>query len=812
MEFILAGLLIGNMLKDWEENPTITTLDSIAAPIQEIPFPTVTVCPYEETEPDNWAYPELILNAVAFECYKDNYPPCNLTETVRQDLKEVLTRTADKIKRMLTANGFKGLLERDRTLSGSATGLLFGETSPTEDQLVMCLMQEKLLSFKEITRAFTDNFGKLDDGSAHTLHAALKTKIDYSQVEDVFYESDDRCCSECEDLMRLTNLHMEQGEVFLSTERNMALGRLLSNFITLARTKTFSYDVRLRDLERDATSGSLCKDLTSLDNLIHGYLANMSKVLGINATLSLFDIPSLLTKGHDYRKGALGPFAAEGFPYSMCQYQPSVMISSMDDVCFDQWHEYYELGTGKHPCDFKDRKPLCCHYLLEKINHNLTPLMKVMRVASRRGQNLLDMVDLLDPFLTNNTNGVRYPMNKIGIGHYHIPKVYDPTGYMRPCSFAEQFDSLNQINLTTDKSMKKLSDMYSCFMFQPVVTDKGICYACNAKSTEDLLKASVFKEAFMESYKSELETTDQRMGLGTGKSLSLFFVVDNNAMFRPWQQDKFDFKIGFGSSEETLQFSATSKLIRPGFALEYDVTPIQVVADPELRNILPTSRGCQFPEETEGFVDIFEEYSQPACQFECMLKYARNLCRCTPWNMPTPAGETSTIICDLYSVPCFDWAMSQRQRLKDCNCPVDCNAIKYSVVEKEIEINTDIQCGGFTDAFGRRGLFHPKKSFMSNDLLFTYYQLSKNPKLNKTWPIPINYYPDLCKQMLEENMAMIWVKFASNTYVKTVISKKVTFADQLGSLGMYPFNFLTLQYLSICYCFAQVEPLACSQE
>ena len=40
---------------DWDDNPVITTMDSIAAPIKNIQRPTVTVCPDEDTPPDNWA-------------------------------------------------------------------------------------------------------------------------------------------------------------------------------------------------------------------------------------------------------------------------------------------------------------------------------------------------------------------------------------------------------------------------------------------------------------------------------------------------------------------------------------------------------------------------------------------------------------------------------------------------------------------------------------------------------------------------------------------------------------------------------------
>ena len=42
--FVTCGYYINQSVTDWLENPVQTTLDSIAAPIEDIQFPTVTVC------------------------------------------------------------------------------------------------------------------------------------------------------------------------------------------------------------------------------------------------------------------------------------------------------------------------------------------------------------------------------------------------------------------------------------------------------------------------------------------------------------------------------------------------------------------------------------------------------------------------------------------------------------------------------------------------------------------------------------------------------------------------------------------------
>ncbi len=314
-------------------------------------------------------------------------------------------------------------------------------------------------------------------------------------------------------------------------------------------------------------------------------------------------------------------------------------------------------------------------------------------------------------------------------------------------------------------------------MFEPVVTDMGICYAFNAKSMSQTLKPSKFRDAFIATYKPDMYESNQRMGVGTGKRLSLSFNLDNNAVDRQWLEKRFPFFIGIASDQGIFELKATSKLVRPGYLVEYDVHPIQAEASKDLKKLSPKQRGCQFEDETEGLVTMFRYYSQPSCQLECMIKYSRNLCRCTPWNMPTSPNANLTIICDSFGQDCFNWAMRQRQHLQNCNCPTDCNAIKYTVVEKEQELDSKLECS--QNHLGSK-LSVLKEHNLRNELLYTFYKLTKNGKLNKT---VTDAYQELCERTMKENIAIVRVNFGSNSYVKTITDKRVTFADQLGSLG-----------------------------
>ena len=82
--FIGAGLIVNAAFTDWSENPVITSVDSIAAPIDLIQFPTITICQDETRQPDNWAFLETIFNNIPFECNTE----CNTTEQTREERHE----------------------------------------------------------------------------------------------------------------------------------------------------------------------------------------------------------------------------------------------------------------------------------------------------------------------------------------------------------------------------------------------------------------------------------------------------------------------------------------------------------------------------------------------------------------------------------------------------------------------------------------------------------------------------------------------------------------------------------------------------
>ena len=135
----------------------------------------------------------------------------------------------------------------------------------------------------------------------------------------------------------------------------------------------------------------------------------------------------------------------------------------------------YMLDYHMHPCNeldehwYNKNASTCCHFWSSSLEHKLTPIMKVMRMASGRGQSHFNISDFLQPFL-NNMDVIKYPFNMSTSSQYYPFKqdeVRDKTSYIPACIYARKHSLIGQ----------------NCKLFEPVVTDLGICYSFNAKSS-----------------------------------------------------------------------------------------------------------------------------------------------------------------------------------------------------------------------------------------------------------------------------------------------------------------------------------------
>ena len=102
--------------------------------------------------------------------------------------------------------------------------------------------------------------------------------------------------------------------------------------------------------------------------------------------------------------------------------------------------------------------------------------------------------------------------------------------------------------------------------------------------------------------------------------------------------------------------------VRLGEATFVKISTHKNSARPGLKSMSVENRGCRFASESEGlkvkcsavqknksaihcfYFQMFHNYSKAACQFECMLGHASQVCGCTPWNFPFPPGKVEKLI------------------------------------------------------------------------------------------------------------------------------------------------------------------------
>ena len=134
--------------------------------------------------------------------------------------------------------------------------------------------------------------------------------------------------------------------------------------------------------------------------------------------------------------------------------------------------------------------------------------MKVMRMASGRGQSHFNITDFLQPFY-GDMNLVRYPFKINGTSQYYPEEKFearDKMSFLPSCIYSSKNPLIGS----------------RCKLFEPVLTDIGVCYAFNAEPTLRMLKNSSFTEAFLEAYRYDLldSSSHDRYIEGAGKVIN----------------------------------------------------------------------------------------------------------------------------------------------------------------------------------------------------------------------------------------------------------------------------------------------------
>ena len=632
--FSFAGYLIYNSLVDWEANQTITTLESIATPIQTVQFPTVTVCPHEHSAPDNWSFLEKFLNTL-------NLSDSNLQEDIIHPILEKLLQTLEDKYRSISENPLW------TSSSDYYVQINFNHNILLEISKSVC---NKEFSISDLRKAFVEG-QDLND-------VIIKLFGDDSLLEDVDdlrYCDGNKCC---ENMLKQPFLEaiLNAGYFLHSasstfSHKKLPLGSFLVNFANLTHSdigigmESFHWSMFNLDSKLDSTlMDKYCQKTSPMDQFLQNYFKDLGADLGFEAnhSLSLFDLPSILTSAFNYKEfsdGTSEQQVRDTFMYSQCEMGTLRQQLGTPHACHENGWKKFHSGNSLHPCETNETMDNydmnCCNFWTGFLRNNLKPIMKVMRMASGRGNSHFNLTDFLRPFL-ENSKLIRYSMNPMD----EKDEIRDETSFLPACTYSKIQSSLGD----------------NCKLFEPVVTDLGICYAFNAEPMMKMLQDSTFTEAFNEAYKYDLIDSDPLKAKGAGEDFALKFMVDNSRYLRKKLETK-QYKIIISSRSGYFNAKSVAKKVKPGFVTTFSVQPIEVFGTDALREVPEEARNCKFSDETNTEDTMFKTYSQTSCEYECQISKSRDVCQCTPWNFPTPPSINQPVICDLYGNYCFHLQM-----------------------------------------------------------------------------------------------------------------------------------------------------------
>ena len=93
---------------------------------------------------------------------------------------------------------------------------------------------------------------------------------------------------------------------------------------------------------------------------------------------------------------------------------------------------------------------------------------------------------------------------------------------------------------------------------------------------------------------------------------------------------------------------------------------IQIATTESFNDLDPKVRDCLLPHENKK-VNLSTLYSKSSCQYECTINFARQKCKCMPWNIPRLPNDNIRF-CFSEDDDCFTNAMEAFQP-SICNCP-----------------------------------------------------------------------------------------------------------------------------------------------
>lgn len=221
--------------------------------------------------------------------------------------------------------------------------------------------------------------------------------------------------------------------------------------------------------------------------------------------------------------------------------------------------------------------------------------------------------------------------------------------------------------------------------------------------------------------------------------------------------------------KEPANIIANSFTVPLGHSTIVYIKPQAREIDASAKELSENQRGCRLNNHN-GNMTIFGVYTAEACQLECRWKEAVEKCGCFPWNYPVLDDDARFSFCDMYGNVCFKSIMKNESL--QCECPMDCNSITYSVTMISTPFDTKGMCSKTQKSAHPLMSEFYRKPF-PNYLVRRIKMFTKNASADVA---------DVCTTNIQYRAEIIF-KLATNNIQVTVTSRRLSFFDKLSAFG-----------------------------
>jgi len=757
--------------------------------VEEIPFPTVVVCPDREAPIDSINLFQLILNYLPYECQPHLAQKCPPQgEFVRQLLLPLLTPMLRKMGDQVLSSGSFGYLAVPRKfhdLYSELEDFAMTDHSQFVDKAI-ALIAENGTNYDEMVDLLASKMGECtltrltDFNESCSQRAIDELSGNASVCEDGANRGACRSARySAESLKWLAFFVDRTGFEEIGSVVMAGLTELAASLLHQHKFERQHFNRPELALRNDSMAKYAHGVASMLTNLAFFGVDEMQ-----DEAISLFDLPLLAGLWPERR---INPYDRE---YTNREYMPytfqglgvhsrGALDKSILNLCIEaitDWLNSDRKDTDVMPkCGFGHEK------LQALVKSNLLTLMTIMSYSKRLG--VTDPQFFMKPYCSTGKLCEVTP---------EMRREFQYGSYLPLCHLISQSMQNRRNQLKSYPGVTLIPECDNS-IFRPIPTDNGICFAFNAHNA---LKNSTFlatmQAAFNQS--AHFSKEDLAKGIPGGSKKGLTFLVDKHtALNGEWHDiDKGyptgGYNLAILDTLTSFGFRGKQSYLQIGYHTTITVKTGVLESGEDIRGLDPRERNCFFEDENVDQMKIFNSYSQIGCQTECLLSLARSTCGCTPWDYPF-SGEEDVSLCTFQGYYCFNEVMSNYSACS--NCTPDCTITQHELIWRSQPFDVDSLCA--------------TKSWLTPLINSERKRESTFAKYFRRLVYPEEDYKIkredqdqwICEYLLGNDLALVTVEMDPGGYTLSTKNLRTSMTEKLASFGGTLGLFTGMSFVSI---------------